>query len=258
MKKRRHFKLDELKTIWEYAKPWDRALILLALNCGFSKAEIATLQPGEIIEGKKHIFIKRHRRKTDVYAEWVLWPETLEALEYLRQFRQPGSTYVVVNRAGNPLTKGTQKGNENQVIKNHWDNLFKRIHKDMEGFYKLPFKHLRKTGAQFIRHMQVGNAAELASMYLSHGEKSDGNDQLLHAYTDRPWKKLHRVLMRMRARLLPIFTSVENPWEFTVARVTPAMRRKVKSLREAGKKLKEIAEEVGLHWMTVGKICRKA
>ena len=52
VKKRRHFTLDELKFIWKYAKPWERALILLALNCGFSKAEIATLQPSEVVQGK--------------------------------------------------------------------------------------------------------------------------------------------------------------------------------------------------------------
>jgi len=77
-KKRRHFKVAELETIWLYAKPWMRALILLALNCGFSKREIATLQDGEVVPGRKHTYIKRHRTKTEVWGEWVLWPETLE------------------------------------------------------------------------------------------------------------------------------------------------------------------------------------
>lgn len=115
MKKRRHFKLAELRTIWLHAKPWDRALILLALNCGFSKREIAILQAGEIVKGKKYTFIKRHRTKTDGDGEWVMWPETLEGLEYLKRFQKPGGTDVVVNRAGTPLTKGTPAGNENQV-----------------------------------------------------------------------------------------------------------------------------------------------
>ena len=57
-RKHRHFTLDELKTIWKYAKPWERALILLALNCGFSKAEIASLQPCEVVKGTKHTFIR--------------------------------------------------------------------------------------------------------------------------------------------------------------------------------------------------------
>ena len=69
---RKYFKPEELKTIWSYAHPWERALIVLALNCGFSKAEIATLHPAEIIQVGKHSFIKRHRRKTGAYAEWIL------------------------------------------------------------------------------------------------------------------------------------------------------------------------------------------
>ncbi|HKI35737.1 MAG TPA: hypothetical protein VKA46_28030 [Gemmataceae bacterium] len=258
VKKRRHFTLDELKTIWQYAKPWERALILLALNCGFSKAEIATLQPSEIVQGMRHTFIKRDRRKTDVYGEWVLWSETLEALDYLKQYQKPDSVYVVLNTAGTPLNKGTRKGNENQVIKNHWDNLFKRIHADHPDFYKLPFKHLRKTGANLIRHMKGGRRlSELASMYLAHGERTDGNDQLLQACTDRPWKKLHRVLLRLRAMLLPMLTSVESPWAYTMNTISPVKRARVKELRAAGKTLKVIAAEVGLHEMTVGKICRQ-
>src|SRR5208337_2047894 len=59
--KRRFWTVEELTTIYKYAKPWERALILLALNCGFSKAEIATLLPCEIVKGTKHTFIKRDR-----------------------------------------------------------------------------------------------------------------------------------------------------------------------------------------------------
>ncbi len=231
--------------------------MLLSLNCGFSKAEIATLQPSEIVQGKKHTYIKRDRRKTDAYGEWVLWPETLEALEYLKQFQQTDGVYVVVNRAGRPLTRGTKKGNENQVIKNHWDNLFKRIHADHPEFYKLPFKHLRKTGANLIRHLKVPNAAEISVMYLLHGEKSDGNDQLLHAYTDRPWRKLHKALLRLRTKLLPVLAAEANPWEYKMNTISPVKRAKVKELRAAGKTLEAIAEEVDLHEMTVGRICRE-
>jgi integrase len=67
VKRRQHFNRTELALLWEYAHPWDRALILLALNCGFSKREIATLQKGEIVQRKESTFIQRHRTKSDVY-----------------------------------------------------------------------------------------------------------------------------------------------------------------------------------------------
>jgi integrase len=255
--RRRHWTPDELRIIWTYAKPWDRALILLALNCGFSKAEIATLQPCEIIKGKSHTFIKRDRRKTEVYGEWVLWPETLEALDYLRQFQKPDSVYVVLNTAGGALNTKTPTGNENQVIKNHWDNLMKRVRADHPDFHVLPFKHLRKTGGNLIRHMKVKGAVELAVMYLAHGERMDGGDSQLSAYTDRPWRKLHGALMRLRRSLLPVLTSVERPWAYTMNTISPVRRARVLELRAGGMTLKAIASEVGLHEMTVGKICRR-
>lgn len=259
VKKRSYFKTAELVTLWKYAKPWDRALMLLALNCGFSKKEISTLQVGEIVTRKGRKFIARDRRKTDVYAEWVLWPETVEALEYLKQFRNDRSgNFAVVNTSGGTMegkTKG--KRNENQVIKNHWDNLLKRVKEDCPDFHKLPFKHLRKTGATFIRHLKIQNAAEVSSMFLSHGEKSDSKDTLLSVYTTRPWKKLHRAILKLRRKLLPMLTSVSDPWEFVTFRTTPGTTAKVLALRKEGKGYKAIASEVGLHEMTVGKICRK-
>jgi integrase len=256
VRKRLHFNRDELKLIWQNAKPWDRALILLALNCGFSKREIATLQLGEIVKGKAHFFIKRYRTKTDKYGEWLLWPETMEALDYLKQFRPDGATYVVANQNGKPLTRQTKQGNENGVIRNHWQLILDRIAKDHPDFYRLPFKHLRKTGSTYIRHMNIPNAAELATMYLAHGEESDTKDTLLSVYASRAWKKLHKALLKLRKKLLPVFATVEKPWESSVMRITPATRAKVKELRAQGMKLADIAAHVGLHHLTVGKLCK--
>lgn len=267
--RRRHWTVDELATIYKYAKPWERALILLALNCGFSKAEIATLLPSEIVkeervkktdgqeERRTYTFIKRDRTKTEVYGEWVLWPETLEALAYLKQFQKPDSVYYVLNTAGGALNTKTRTGNENQVIKNHWDNLMKRVVADIPGFHVLPFKYLRKTAGNMVRHLKVKGAVELAVMFLAHGERMDSNDSQLAAYTDRPWRKLHKALFMLRRKLLPVFASVENPWVCTMNSISPAKRARVKELRGAGKTLKVIAAEVGLHEMTVGKICRQ-
>jgi hypothetical protein len=142
----------------------------------------------------------------------VLWPGTLEALNYLRQFQKPDSVYVVLKTAGGALHTKTRTGNENRVIKNHWDNLMKRVRSDHPDFHVLPFKHLRRTRGNLIRHMKVKGAVELAVMDLAHGERMDGGDSQLAACTDRPWRKLHRALMRLRRKLLPVLTRVERPW----------------------------------------------
>jgi integrase len=209
---RKSFNLEELGRVWACALPWDRALITLALNCGFSKAEIATLRLDEIVESGKHTFIKRVRRKTGAYGQWILWPETLAALGYLARFRRPGEAFAVVNRAGRRLDQGGPSGNENQVIKNHWDRLCRRLLAEHPAHLRLPFKCLRKTGATMLRKLPIENAAELASMYLAHNEAADAADSLLPAYTSRPWRKLHRALWKLRRKLLPVLNSVEDPF----------------------------------------------
>ena len=50
---------DELRTLWEYAPPFQRLLILLALNCGFGKAEVASLELSEVL-------LRRHPREREV------------------------------------------------------------------------------------------------------------------------------------------------------------------------------------------------
>jgi len=252
VKRRQHFKRTELALLWEYAHPWDRAMILLALNCGFSKREIATLQKGEVVRKKDRNFIRRHRTKSDVYAEWELWPETCAALEYLGR-RANDTPYAVVNERGNPLVRGTPKGNENQTIKNHWDRLLERVAEDHAGFYRLPFKCLRKTGATYVRKLA---SAEVASMYLAHGERADDKDQLLSVYTSRPWRKVHQALGKLRARLLPILAGVADPWKEVNYRMSPRLRKEVLALRQQGKTYGEIAQTVKLHPVTVGKVCR--
>jgi hypothetical protein len=188
----------------------------LALNCGFGNREVATLQFAEVIHGKKHSFIKRHRGKPGVYAEWVLWPETVEALAYLEQFRPEGAAFVVADRDGKPLTERMKSDNKNDTIARHWKRMLGRVEADCPGFHKLSFKHLRKTGASMVRHLHVENAAELSTMYLAHGETADSRDSLLPVYTSRPWKKLHRALLKLRKKLLPV-----------VGRVTPVRCRRV-------------------------------
>ena len=118
----------------------------------------------------------------------------------------------MVNQAGKRLDRGGPSGNENQSLKNHWDRIFRRLLKEHPDHIGLPFKHLRKTGATLLRHLKVENAAELASMYFSHGESSDHQDSLLPVYTSRPWRKLHKALMKLRRKLLPVLTSVEQPF----------------------------------------------
>jgi DNA-directed RNA polymerase specialized sigma24 family protein len=134
-----------------------------------------------------------------------------------------------------------------------------RIRKDYPKFYVLPIKHLRKTGSTYVRRLaREGVRTELASMFLAHGERADSDDKLLSDYTDRQWALLHRVVLRMRKKLLPILQSETDPFMKVSHKITPKKREEVVRLYSEGKTQKEIAELVGLHWTSVGKITRAA
>jgi len=91
------FTLDELTLLNRYAAPFERCLLLLGINCGFGRAEIATLTVGEVFLRTAHeprhreilgfestdgdSFIKRYRHKTGVYGEFILFPQTVAAIQ---------------------------------------------------------------------------------------------------------------------------------------------------------------------------------
>ena len=110
------YQLDELCVLYKYATPLERLFFLLGLNCGFGQAEIATVLVKEVELFKRHShetllgfvstekdsFIRKIRPKTEVYGEWLLWPETVEALQWAIRRRQ-GQTVV---------TRGANKGKD--------------------------------------------------------------------------------------------------------------------------------------------------
>lgn len=91
------FLLDELKLLNQYATPLERCFLLLGLNCAFGVKEIATLQMDEVLLFQAHLsehqeimdfkttakdsFIKRIRRKSSVYGEFILFRQTVEAMQ---------------------------------------------------------------------------------------------------------------------------------------------------------------------------------
>jgi hypothetical protein len=165
--------------------------------------------------------------------------------------------FVVADGDGKPLTERLKSDNKNDTIARHWNRLLARVEADYPRFHRLSFKFLRKTGGNLIRHMDIANATELTSMYHSRSGTADSADSLLPVYTSRPWKRLHRALLKLRKKLQPMFAAVERPWEGRGTTISPGTIAKIKELRTAGKTLTEIAQVVGLHHITVGKLARR-
>lgn len=216
------FNLEELRLLMRYAQPFERLLLLLGLNCGFGRAEIASLLVREVQlyqgHSKQHheilrfettdedSFIKRVRRKSGVYGEHILWPATVQglewAIEHRKQFPDFGpDSRLILSENGTELDKQTKSGNANQIIPNHWSRLIKRVQDDGNEIRPLSFGKLRKTGSDLVRRFSDG---EVAAVFECHGTPVK-NDNLSDVYTNRPFGKVFQAIREVEEYLTPMF-----------------------------------------------------
>lgn len=261
---------EELGILWKAADPMDRLLMALALNCGFGKREVATLRLSELHFRQTHPYadvlqmpsraddswVMRLRGKTEVYGEWRLWPVTVVALEwYLKRRPTSESSFVLVDRYGNPLEKRTAGNNTSSAIANYWSALTTRIRKDTPTFRSLSFNKLRKTGQNYLRSR---HSAEVASVYASRGKPFPADD-LLEVYTNKPFARVHAALRDFETWLQPVLEATPNPfpdnWHKTRAsggpNISQATIANIQALHRAGRRIADIAREVGLSRETV-------
>lgn len=256
---------DELKILWEHATPLQRLFLLIALNCGFGQAELASLELDEVHLHQQHphgsevgfegsgdsSWIFRVRRKTGVYGEWSLWSETTRAIEWWLSERQqidvaPNVTTLLVGRTGRRYDARTAGGNPNQQLPNSWAALTRRIRESGHPeFRALSFNKLRKTAGNLVR--KVGDG-EIAGVFLCHGTPVR-SDRLLDLYTNRPFAKLFDALERVGDRLRPLWSAVDHPFPQRAERhseLSPARRRKIEMMREQGFRPEYIAQQLNL------------
>jgi hypothetical protein len=264
------YTLDELKTLHEYATPLQRLFMLLALNCGFGRAELASLNASEVYLRSPHphatlvgipasaadSWILRIRQKTGVYGEWGLWPETVVAIDWwLRQRASievgAGVDTLLVTGTGQRYDTPTRGNHPNYQIPNSWFALTERIRKDDLEFRKLSFTKLRKTAGNLIRKVAGG---EVAGVFLSHGTPVPA-DRLLDVYTNRPFAKVFEALDRVGEQLRPVFATVALPFPEKLSRGGPNISRskirQIQELKREGLKTGAIAKRVGVSPETV-------
>lgn len=266
------FSLDELRLLMRYGQPFDRLLLLLGLNCGFGRAEIASLLVGELALRKGHTpreqeilgfattdadsFVKRIRRKSGVYGEHILFPLTVQALEWALERRQqfPGfdkSARLILNENGASLDQQTKGSNANQAIPNHFARLIQRILDDGQVIRPLSFGKLRKTASDLIKRHSDG---EIAGVFDCHGEPVK-TDSLSDAYTNRPFGKVFRAIRAVEAYLAPVFVEASaspflaQPRTYTKRSVV----ERIISLHEEGLPVSQIATAIGVSVPTVSR-----
>lgn len=191
------FSVEQLASLYRHATDHEAVYLLLGLNMGAAQAECISLRWTEIDLSGKPATIKRVRRKSKVYGEWSLWPETIAGFKWLadlqRERKQTDSELVLWTEKGNAYTR--------QRIANAWNGLRKRIKKAEPEFEGLSFKHLRKTAGQLVRDASDG---ETAGVFLAHGHPVS-TDLLSDRYSNRPFQKVFQALDQVHEVLEPMF-----------------------------------------------------
>jgi len=221
------FTVEDLTALWHYATPLVRLEMLLALNCGFKEAEIASLALSEIHLGKLYPgivqvdrprglgnWILRIRRKTKVYGEWKLWDETAAGIRWAQATRKVKAKskddFLLVTKSGLALDAKSTSGNKTDKIYKSWLNLYKTIKSEHDRQVRyLPFKSLEKTATDWLRHH---HGWEVGSLFTAHG-KPVKSDSQLEAYSRKPFGRLFTALDAWRAHLEPTFVGVTDPWQ---------------------------------------------
>lgn len=197
------FNVDQMAAIWRHATDRERLFVVTALNAAMAPAELSSLRWNEISGDPPRI--KRIRHKSGVYAEFALWPETVQALDWWRRTSPHAGELVFVTDDGSPYMR--------QRFSNAWGRLRKRIEREMgqDIPWWLPFKHLRKTAAQLVRDASDG---EIAGVFLSHG-KPVQTDDLSDLYSKRPFHRVDAALADVQKRLGPVFATAADAFTST-------------------------------------------
>ena len=259
------YTIDELAILWEYALPSERAFMIFALNCTFARAEIGSLVRREIVLNKPHRkygnvgnWIFKMRKKTKVYGEWELFPETVQAIEWVLKHRpESDKDNLFLDANGGLIIEYTSGGNANQTIPSAWQRLTDRVRKDHVEFKDIGFKFLRKTMTDWVRDEFGG---EIANIFSFHGAVLPESDNIIEVYSNKPFWKVHQACGWVRQKLAPVFAKVSEPFPDQPEFVRPAISlgtiKEIKELAAQGLGPNAISNITGLSETTVRRYCR--
>ncbi len=279
----RTYTVEQLKTLNEFATPFERFLLLCGLNLGFKRMECATLRVGEITLRQKHpysqyiafdftendSFVRRIRTKTEVYGEWLLWPLTVQGMEWVLDRRRKqthiqrtdgttlgipyrSTSIALLNDAGHSFTRPTKSGNPNHQLTNMWNRLLDRVETAEPKFPRLPHEALRDTASNWIREEFLG---EISEIFLGHGSPL-GSKSLIECYTNKPFGNVFRALQWLQEKLKPVFDATPDD-PFPVERklggggLNIRQIKLIRRLSKEGLPVAEIAKKVGCSTMSV-------
>jgi len=237
---------EELVTLYSYATDRERLLILLGLNFGFAASEIRTFRHEDIKADLDPPRIARLRSKRQRYFEAAVWPETQQALSWLKTQQvvpnKGDAQWVVLNAGGGRYTSG--------LIAGAWKKLYTRVKQDHEDFRWLPFKFLRKTAYQLV--LEASGSEEVAGAFQ--GRSKISSDEYASSYGRRLFGQVHKANNDVRARLHAMFIAAPDAFKSAQSRpsnISKGRRDEIKQLHSDGVAAAEIARRVGVSRATV-------
>jgi hypothetical protein len=150
------------------------------------------------------------RPKTGVAGCWLLFPETVNAIEaWLKVRPQTEVQRIIVTETGASLYRDESKNAQSGFAK-AWGALLKGVAKNYptpiggKTFSYLPFG----TPRDQLPDWAVANGeSEFGSIALAHG--CPFQDELLTCYLNRPFPRMFEVQRRYREFLKPVFEAAE-------------------------------------------------
>jgi hypothetical protein len=227
------YSVEELTVLYRYAIPSERLLLVWCLNCAHGAAEIGRVEWEDLFLKQEHPWWKQGlkvetseadswcgfiRPESGVLGWWLLWPETVQLLEWwrkeitkhLRREPNPGDR-VLLTRAGTSLYRDESR-NAQTGFANAWTRLLERVHEN-EGkaaVRSLPFGTLRNQLPDWLGGEQA--RAVVASVALCHGIPHKGDKLLYRHYSNKPWALLFKAQRDYREHLRPMFEAVPDPF----------------------------------------------
>jgi hypothetical protein len=206
-------------------------------------------------------FIKRIRRKSSVYGEHILFPQTVEAMQWVLERRRKHPNFhpeavLLLNDRGEPYDRPTKGNHRNQQIPNRFVDLLGRIRRDHPDFPRLSFGKLRKSAGDLIRRFADG---EIHAVFMCHGQPV-ATDNLSDVYSNRPFGKVFKAIREVQEYLQPVFEAAgATPFQSRYSQVAyrSPTRDRVLQLHDQGLSVREIADAVSRSRMTVHRHIRR-
>ena len=247
------FSIDELKIINYYARPIERILFLLGINCAYGADQSGRLQVDECIKNDEGTIThtQRIRFKKETVSAHKIWKQTAQGLKWAIDRAKSitvNPTTILITKNKTMMYHQTKAGNRAQAITNIWNALKKRIRKDHPDFPNLPFNSLRDTSTNLVRELA---GEEIARLQCAHAHQS--SDPNLKFYSNPLFHKLFETLDKLEEIMGPVFEAAgPAPWtEQKKSILSKQTIVEVKNKLATGESNTRISKDLGVSLSTI-------